>query len=137
MLTLATAAVARAPYNIEAIQAFGTASALMRETIGEARSRTAHAAATLWQAQGERCTTWHFQLVGRPDAPPAVASLRGNDGSLVHMHQVQSGADFQNIVDAHYSSDSPTSLFRVGTTGITHVLHSPHTHGPHQGTSAV
>jgi hypothetical protein len=82
----------------------------MRETIGEASSRTTHAAATLWQAQGERCTACHFQLVGRPDATPAVANLRGNDGSVVHMHQMQSGLDFQNIVDTHYSSDSPTRL---------------------------
>jgi hypothetical protein len=56
----------------------------------------------VWQAQGECCMAWHFQLVGRPDAPPAVASFRGNDGSVVHMHQVQSGLDFQSIVDTHY-----------------------------------
>jgi hypothetical protein len=90
----------------------------MRETIGEASSRTTHTVATLWKAQGECWTTWHFQLVGRPDAPPAVASLHGNDGFVVHMHQVQSGLNFKNIVDTRYYSDLPTGLFRVGTTDI-------------------
>jgi hypothetical protein len=71
MLTLATDGVAHAPDNIEAIQALGTASALLRETIGVASSRTAHAAATLRQAQGERCKALDFQLVGRHDAPLA------------------------------------------------------------------
>ena len=87
--------------------------ALRREVWSQAQ-RMGDASAALWQAYGERCTSWHFAQAGSVMSKTPVAVLRDASGIAYNLENVSSGADLSPLTSAHFSSASPTGLFRVG-----------------------
>lgn len=75
--------------------------------------RVAHAAHAMHADYGERCTAYQFAQVGPPHRGDPIACLRDDAGRHVDMATVKHGGDVTPIVTAHFSSDSPTGLYRV------------------------
>ena len=86
--------------------------------VDDCTDRMAMAQAILHNESGERCTAYHFSQAGAGKRASIVAELRAGDGQVLDMSTVSSGADLLHVTHSHYSSASPTGLFKVGTPDI-------------------